>query len=82
MYITDNKALTTLDDFGASLASVGSYMGGNIFIKKNKQLVELGPLGLAGPQPTVRGRVVLEGNGEGLPAAQAQALLAKGKAKV
>jgi hypothetical protein len=82
VYITDNKALASLDDFGASLASVGSYLGGNIFIKKNPQLADLGPLGLAGPEPAVKGRVVLEDNGEGLPAAQAQALMAKGKPKV
>lgn len=81
LYITDNAQLAAFDDFGANLASVGSYLGGNIFIRSNPQLTELGPLGLTGPQPAVKGRVVLEGYGEGLPASQGQALQAKGKAK-
>jgi hypothetical protein len=121
VYVTDNPSLATLDDLGASLTSVGSYLGahardcsactthflppgrvshactcspcfccllathhaahagGNIFIRNNAALADIGPLALAGPNLAVSGRVVVEANSARLPEAQVQALVSRGR---
>jgi hypothetical protein len=53
--------------------------GGNVFIRNNKALQDLGPLALAGANLSIRGKVVLEGAAEELPETQVQALVARGK---
>jgi hypothetical protein len=53
--------------------------GGNVFIRNNQALQDLGPLALAGANLSIKGRVVVEGAAEQLPRTQVQALVSRGK---
>lgn len=73
--IRGNPELTTLEGLTASLRSVGTYRGSDIWIEDNPKLQDLA--GLDGPNIAIYGSAMVQRNSPSLPEASVNALKAK-----